>query len=325
MNSGRGTIRPWLGAALICLLASPAWAQPKGNATANQTDVIRGALDKVVAAFNAHDADKLAALWKSDAVHYARDTGERLEGRAAIAGAYEKLFKADPKVALTLEVVSARKVSPEVVSLELAATLKHTDGSTTLSELNVLLARVNDAWQIDEVRETDHTEAVGAANPLESLGWLVGHWSDDSQKGQQITSTAEWTPGGNFLTRSYRYEQDGKVQAEGLEIVGWDSRAQQLRTWLFSNDGSFAHGFWQPSGDNRWLVKLAGQRLDGLRGAMTLVVERTGENELSLQMIDRDWDGGPLPNGPINKLTRQVEREPAGAAPVKPRPAQETK
>jgi uncharacterized protein (TIGR02246 family) len=325
MNSGRGTIRPWLGAALICLLASPALAQPQGNATANQNDVIRSALDKVVAAFNSHNADKLAALWKADAVHYARNTGERLEGRAAIAGAYEKLFKADPKVALTLEVVSARKVSPEVASLDLAATLKHTDGSTTLSELNVLLARVNDAWQIDEVRETDHTEAAADANPLAPLSWLVGHWSDDTQKGQQITSTADWTPGGHFLTRSYRFEQDGKVQAEGLEIIGWDSRSQQIRTWLFANDGSFAHGYWEQTGADRWLVRLAGQRLDGRRGSMTLVVERSGANELSLQIIDRDWDGAALPNGAINKLTRQVEREPAGAAPVKPRPAQETK
>lgn len=331
MISGRGKIRPRLWAGVVCLaaggaMALPSAAEPQNNASGEQTQAVEAALAKVVAAFNAHDADKLAALWKADAVHQARATGERLEGRAAIAGAYEKLFKADPRARLQLQLVSLRKVSPDVASLELAARVEHTDRTTTESELNVLLARVNDAWQIDEVRETERTEApAAAANPLESLGWLVGHWSDDTTKGRQVTNSAEWTPGGHFLARSYRHERDGQVLAEGLEIVGWDSTAQQLRTWLFNNDGSFAHGYWQPSGENRWLIRLAGQRPDGLRGSMTQVLERTGENTLTLQTIDRDWDGAPLPNGPINTLTRQVATEPTGDAPAQPSPASEAK
>jgi hypothetical protein len=165
---------------------------------------------------------------------------------------------------------------------------------------------------------------ASAASPLESLGWLVGQWTDDA-KGQKITSSAEWTPGGQFLTRSYHHEHDGKTLAEGLEIIGWDSTAGRLRCWLFANDGSFAHGYWQPEGANRWLIKLAGQRPDGLRGSLTQVLERKGENQLTLQTIDRDWDGAPLPNGQVNTLTRRSAAPASADAPSNSRPAPEVK
>ncbi|MFO0897613.1 MAG: nuclear transport factor 2 family protein [Pirellulales bacterium] len=323
MNSGRGSRGPWLGAALICLAAWPAWAQTPGNATAEQAKGVEAALGSLVAAFNAHDAEKLAGLWTADAVHQARETGAKLEGRAAIAGAYEKLFKADPHVQLQLQLVSLRKVSPEVASLEVLATVQHTDRSTTHSELNVLLARVNDAWQVDEVRETEFSAPAG--NPIESLGWLVGQWSDESQQGLQITNSAEWTPGRQFLARSYRQQREGEVLAQGLEIIGWDASAGQLRCWLFASDGSFAHGSWLPQGPNRWLIKLAGQRPDGVRGSLTQVLERTGDNQLTLQIIDRDWDGAPLPNGQVNTLTRRSEAAPSTDAPSNTRPAPEAK
>lgn len=323
MNSGRGSRSPWLGAALLCLAAGPVWAQVQGSATAEQAKSVEAALNQVVAAFNAHDAEKLAALWTADAVHQARDSGAKLEGRVAIAGAYEKLFKADPQVQLQLQLVSLRKVSPEVASLEVLATVRHTDHSTTHSELNVLLARVNDAWQVDEVRETEFSAPAG--NPIESLAWLIGQWSDESQKGQQITSSAEWTPGRQFLARSYRQQREGDVLAQGLEIIGWDSSAGQLRCWLFASDGSFAHGYWLPDGPNRWLIKLAGQRPDGLRGSLTQVLERTGDDQYTLQTIDRDWDGAPLPNGQVNTLTRRSEAAPSTDAQSKTRPAPEAK
>ena len=103
------------------------------------------------------------------------------------------------------------------------------------------------------------------------------------------------------------------------------SSAGQLRCWLFASDGSFAQGSWLPQGPNGWLIKLAGQRPDGLRGSLTQVLERTGDDQYTLQTIDRDWDGAPLPNGQVNTLTRRPEAAPATDAQSNTRPAPEAK
>lgn len=301
--------RAWIRwiAALLAVLGCQtpqAGAQSEGGAAAEQAADVNAALQAVVEAFNGHDASKLAALWKADGVHHGKSTGATLSGRAAIQAAYAKLFAADPECKLALRTASLRQVAPAVASLDLAATVRHTDGSTTESELAAILVRTDQGWLIDEVREAD-VPAASEGNPLESLAWLVGDWTD-VDRAAGVSSAVQWAPGGHFLFRSFRHEQDGKAGAEGLEILGWDAAAGQIRCWLFSNDGSFAHGVWQPEGPDQWLVKLAGQMPDGSRGSMTQVLKRTGTDRLTLQTIDRDWEGAPLPNGSVATLVRRA-------------------
>lgn len=71
-----------------------------GAARANE-EAVRKTVADYVAAFNAHDLQKVAAMWTAEATHVDRASGERAEGREAIAADIETSFKDFPLARLT--------------------------------------------------------------------------------------------------------------------------------------------------------------------------------------------------------------------------------
>lgn len=67
---------------------------------------------------------------------------------------------------------------------------------------------------------------------------LAGTWRlegrDSSGEAFIGTVTREWLPGGFFLAQ--RIEMEGHPQ-DGMEYIGYDSAADELRSMLFSNEG----------------------------------------------------------------------------------------
>ena len=77
-----------------------------------------------------------------------------------------------------------------------------------------------------------------------------------------IQTDCEWTKNQNFLTRSFAVVVGDEVDLSGMQIIGWDPAAKQIRSWVFDSDGGFAEGTWTTR-TNRWVIKQAGMLPDG--------------------------------------------------------------
>ena len=81
--------------------------------------------------------------------------------------------------------------------------------------------------------------------PLDQLEWLVGRWVDESDD-CRITTKCSWTKHRKFLTRSFSVMMDDEVTLEGIQFVGWDPIARQIRSWTFDSEGGIGEGRWMP-------------------------------------------------------------------------------
>jgi hypothetical protein len=81
----------------------------------------------------------------------------------------------------------------------------------------------------------------------------------------------------------------------GMQIVGWDPVAKQIRSWVFDSDGGFSEGKWKRKGD-RWLIQQVGTLPDGGKSSAVNVLKKVDNNSFTWQSIERSVDGEPLPN-----------------------------
>ncbi len=289
-------------------------AQPPAAAPAGDQGPT-AAVGAFVRAFNSHDAAALGRLWGENALHVSDDDGERLDGRAAIVQAYDKLFATDPKCELTLKTDSSRPIAPTVASVDGVANVRHTDGQTTSSAVTAILVQRNGHWLVDQVHERDLPGIPSSAPQLAALAWLAGEWT--GQLGDsQVVLDLDWAPNMGFMMGRLEHRRGGATTHEVFHVVGWDAEQQCLRSWQFSGDGGFAEGVWQPDGDHKWLNKLVAKFPDGRRGSMTHALTRISDDQLTLQTLDREVDGEPQPN------TQPVTLSRSGPSTTKPGPAQ---
>ncbi len=262
---------------------------------------MRGSLEK---AFNSHDAKAIGSLWTKDGIHRSVSTGEQLNGKEAITKAYASLFADEPTCKLTIEMRSAKIESPIAATLSGIAHVEHAFPPATRSQFDARLVRIGGGWLISRVEETDLP--LTAAEGLGPLAWLAGQWSDEQSSGK-ASNHFRWSQGGAFLVRDYRFEKPDGTGLQGSQVFGWDAEQGCVRAWVFDASGSFGEGYWERESENRWTNKLALKLADGRRGSMTQVLDRVDNEHITVQLIDREIDGGALPNGPVAKLVRKAE------------------
>ena len=81
----------------------------------------------------------------------------------------------------------------------------------------------------------------------------------------------------------------------GMQIIGWDPAAKQIRSWVFDSDGGFAEGRWTKK-DNRWSITTTGTTPDGRKASSVNVINCVDENEFKWQSVSRMVNGELLPN-----------------------------
>lgn len=287
-------------------------ADPSASAIEKVDKAVAGVIEALAKAFNEHDAEALAALWKEDAVHIAKTTGRRTEGRKSLQDAYAKLFKDDPQCKLTASIGAARLVTPSVVHVDGLSDEQHTNGEISRSEFSAILVQKDGNWLIDQVQERDVLLASPAATHLSELNWLLGKWRDETQEGW-VENETHWNSTLNYLVRNYRAEAQGVTVHEGMQIIGWDAEQECMRSWLFDGDGSVGEGTWQRSGDNKWINKMVLKLADGRRASMMQVFQPAGENKLTVETVDREVDGEARPNSGPMTLSRPGQLTPPAA------------
>src|SRR5262245_46433500 len=81
----------------------------------------------------------------------------------------------------------------------------------------------------------------------------------------------------------------------GMQIIGWDSAAKQIRSWIFDSDGGFSEGKWTRKGD-RWVIQQTGTMPDGRKSSAVNIMTRVDDNSFTWRSTQRAVGGDILPD-----------------------------
>lgn len=299
---------------------APATTPTAAPASVAESSGVADALRHYVAVFNSHDAAKLVELWAPDGVYADKASGQRTEGREALAADFAALFAASPQIALAGEIEGVRMVGDDVALVDGTSITAEPDAEPSASCFSAVFVKGDGAWLLDSVHETPLPLPETPRQALEPLAWLVGQWRDAGE-GDQVNTTVAWSPSEAFLIRSYSLQREGEAEPfVGTQVIGWDPRAQQIRSWTFNSDGSFGDGAWSQNGDE-WLVRTSQTLADGSAASGTQVIKAVDANTATVQTIGKETDGSLEPaDEPVTMMRVEVEATaptapPAGAPP----------
>lgn len=268
---------------------------------------IRANAQKYVESYNRRDSKTMASMWSPDAVYQDPSTGEGIVGRDAIAKQLDYVFAGaeDAKLAVTID--SVEFLSPNVAIEKGVADISYSQGEPEKFEYSAVHVKRDGQWLLDRVSETQ----VPAPPPshyeqLKELEWMVGSWIDDNE-GVLIQTDCQWTRNKNFLTRSFAVVAGDRVDMSGMQIIGWDPAAKQIRSWVFDSDGTFGEGTWSRK-DDTWSIKQTGTLPDGKKTSALNVITKVDDNSHTWQSINRFTDGQMQPN--VEEVL--IERQPTG-------------
>lgn len=248
----------------------------------------------LVAAYNAHDAKALAALFTPEG-EFVDGAGNEFQGPGRIQAEFAALFKIYPQGRLAAQTRSRRTLAPGIVLEEGVATV-WTDQKAAGSDVDYLLIRVKQAdgsWQIASLRSKGD-DFVTPHEHLESLRWLVGDWIDESPDALVETSV-RWSEDGAFLLSDFVIQAAGSRRRGGSQRIGWDASTSRFKSWIFNADGGHATGEWTQAG-NRWIVKLSGVQPNGTHVSATNIYTVLGPDRFQWQAVDRVIGGDQAPD-----------------------------
>jgi uncharacterized protein (TIGR02246 family) len=275
-----------VSAIVMMAMASTLWAQE--SAPDEAANISKSQVDAYVNAFNKGDAKGIAALYAEDAQHTSNE-GAAMIGRAAVLENMTGYFAKNQGATLTIEVESARFLTPDVLLEKGFATV---NDETTRYVCSYV--KKDGTWVISELDETTLPPLNAAAAALDDLGWLVGSWADNSTD-VKVTSTVNWTNNGHFLTRSYSIPREDGETTSATEVIGYDPVAGALRSWMFDSEGGYGEGTWRQEG-NKWINSYTGTSLDGSTTTAQHITTYIDDKKYSWESVNRQRDGEILPN-----------------------------
>jgi len=267
--------------------------------------------DAYVEAYNKHDAKAVASMWSPEAVYVDPDTGEEAVGREEIEKEFAETFADLKNSKLEIKVNSIKFLSPNVAVENGTARVIRPKEEPDESNYSALFVRREGNWLLDRVSE-EETPAAAASPPssyehLKELEWMVGSWIDDDKDDHATIQTdCNWAKNNNFMTRSFAVVVGDQVNMAGMQFVGWDPVAKQIRSWVFDSDGGFAEGKWTRKGD-RWIIQQTGTLPDGSKSSAVNIIRKIDNDSLTWQTVQRSVGGDMLPD--VEEVT--IVRKPA--------------
>ena len=267
---------------------------------ADDEKAIRKADDAYVEAYNKQDAKALASMWSPEAVYVNPETGKEAIGREEIEREFADTFENLKDVKLEVSVESIRFLSPNVAIETGTVRIVRAKEEPDESAYSALFVKRDGKWLLDRVTE-EQPPAPPAPPPsnyehLKELEWMVGSWVDrDEDEGVVIQTDCEWAKNKNFMTRSFTVVVGDGVNMAGMQVIGWDPVAKQIRSWVFDSDGGFGDGKWTHKG-NRWTIQQTGTLPDGSRSSAVNVMKKLDDNSFSWQSVQRSVNGDMLPD-----------------------------
>jgi uncharacterized protein (TIGR02246 family) len=277
-------------------------AQQSGDLSADEA-AIRQAAASYAEAFNTHDAQAVANHWSPDAVYLNRSTGEEVVGREAIAEQFAALFEEQPELKLEVTPASIQFVSPNVAIEHGTAKILAPNREPEETEYSAVNVKRDGKWLLDRVTDKSKEDVAAHYEQLKVLEWMVGNWTAENADAD-VELECSWTKNKNFLTRSFKISVDGQDDISGMQVIGWDPAAKEIRSWTFDSNGTFAEATWERRGD-RWFLRNRGVLPDGRPAAMINVMKQLDENSFTWQTIERTAGEELLPNIDEMQLVRR--------------------
>jgi uncharacterized protein (TIGR02246 family) len=304
-------IRTIAATAVWIVLTHVGLAQPSNlpDASAEQ-DSIHQRLESYLEAFNQQDAAVVATFWSPDCISIAENSGQRIEGRESLQQHFAEFFKESPGARLVGEVTDIQIVRPDVAVIEGRTTLVLADAEPVETVFSATLVKEGNQWLITNSRERDVLPVTSPQDALKDLEWLIGTWEDQSENGRVVT-TIRWSPNRAFLIRSFAANVDDQEQ-QGTQVIGWDARNRQIRTWIFHSDGSFGPGTISRH-DDAWMFKMSQTLRDGRTAAGTQIVTRVDDNTITVQVVGETVAGELLPTADPVTVVRTADASESSA------------
>ncbi len=296
-----------------CLLSVLLTASVVAVSRADES-ALRAAIVSYVNAFNGQDLQTVANMWTENATHIDRESGEQTTGREAIRKDIETVFGEQPNTRLSGQVDSVRMITADVAKVDGQTMVGIPGQPPAESTFSAILIQQNGKWMIDSMEEMPLPQPPTSYDALKKLDWMEGTWLDQSDDARVYT-TVSWSPNRAFLIRSFVAEADAGEVQQGTQVIGWDPRSQEIRSWTFNSDGSFGDAVWSES-ESDWLIKSSQTTAEGMAASGTYVLSRPNEDTINLQLIGHEIEGEPQPNTEVITVVRvQQTAEPSEAAP----------
>jgi len=284
---------------VMLTLAVMAWGLTSaiGAETDRQAEdeaAIRKAVESYVAAFNQGDAKALAGLWSPEAVYTNPMSGEQVVGREAIEQQFTAIFTEAKGTQLEAKTETIQFISPNVAVEQGTAKVIRPDQQPADSEYSAVYVKRDGQWLLDRVTEEDIPVVPTHYEQLKELEWMIGTWIDQDEE-NRIETTCQWTKNQNFMTRWFTVSVRDRIEMAGVQIVGWDPAAKQIRSWVFDSDGGFGEGVWSKK-DTRWYVQATGTLPDGSKTSSVNIITYVDDNTFTWQSVNREAGGEILPN-----------------------------
>jgi uncharacterized protein (TIGR02246 family) len=270
---------------------SPALETPEDEAA------VRAAGAAFLAAYNARDAKKMAALWSPEAVYIDRGANEQVVGRPAIEKMFAEAFADKKDAKLTVETGPIDFVSPNVAVTHGIAHLTRPGEATEDSEYTTVRVKRDGQWLLDRVTEVEADKPPPSNyEHLKELEWMIGSWHDDDPNPSvEIQTDCDWAQNKNYMTRSFAVAIGDQVHKSGMQIVGWDPVAKDIRSWIFDSDGGYSEGTWSKQGP-KWFIHNKGVMIDGGKTSSVYIITPIDENSFKWESVSRQIDGQLQPN-----------------------------
>jgi uncharacterized protein (TIGR02246 family) len=289
--------------------AAPAALVPaKNSADTSDEAAIRAAESAFVQAFNRGDAKAVAALWTANG-SLADDQGRVFKGRKAIEDEYAAFFKGHPGAKMEVAIQSIDFPAPgSAVEDGVARVLARNDAPPVASRYTAFHVRVDGKWRMASVRESG-IELPSNYGRLQDFEWLVGKWETRSEAAT-VRTTVRWMANRSFLQREYTVRKGGVTDSSGIQIIGWDPRAGQVRSWSFDSSGGYGTGLWTPVPEG-WRIESQGVLADGISTtSQDFLIRVPGEDDvLGWRSLNRKVGDRPLPDLREVVLERLPEKQ----------------
>lgn len=268
---------------------------------------IRASVAAYVVAFNKGDAKAIAEQWSPDAVYSNPMTGDEVTGRKAIEEQIVEIFKTAKETKIEVDVNSIRFLSPSVAIEEGTARVLRPGNAPDVTVYSCLHVKSGGNWLVD--RMTEQSESVFRSNyqHLKDLQWMIGTWVDQDDSAT-VETTSQWSKNQNFITRRFSVSIDGESDLSGVQIIGWDPVAQNIRSWVFDSDGGFGVSTWKKK-ENKWVINSSATLSDGRKASAVKTLTVIDDKTITWQASGRSLDGEILPNIDPIKLTRNSDSE----------------
>ncbi len=297
--------------ALVLALANLAGAgepakEPASHKAQSPAELaVRKAASDFDQAFNSGNADKVAGLWAVDA-EYIDEDGQRYVGRDVIKKEYANFFSANPHAKISSVTDSVRMIDDTTAVEDGRAMIQPPPAGTPGSSRYTALYVLHEGnWLLSSVHDM-RVASPSNYHRLDDFEWLIGTW----QAGEgdvRIETTCRWLKNKSFVERTYQVVKAGLPATSGTQIIGWDPEQQQLCSWNFSSDSSYAKEVWKPLA-NGWWTQSSGVLGDGTRTTAVKVFQKLDDNTLSLKSTNRTAGGVRLPDLKEVILRRSVKR-----------------